>query len=162
MPTQAEDDINLARLNARNCLLWENDLGPAKLNVGTASEPRMIPRAEAWQHAYALYLRGDLDADHSRLTAAACKCREDAVKPQPRWARNWVPRELSRAADLCEQAARIVADAGAAGDDKARRRLLAGCQRETEMISLGNVLPSVAGGAAEDYQRALREIDGEP
>jgi hypothetical protein len=55
----------------------------------------------------------------------------------------------------------MVEDAGAAADDTARLRLLAGCQHETEMLSLGNVLPSVAESAAEDYQRAQREIDRE-
>jgi hypothetical protein len=161
MPTQAENDVLQARLNARNCLLYENDPGPAELNVGTASEPRMLPRSEAWQHAYALYLLVDLDADHARLTAAASKCREEAAKPQQRRNLAWIARELSRAVDLCEQAARMVEDAGATEDDTARRRLLAGCRHETEMLSLGNALPSVAESAAEDYQRAQREIDRE-
>jgi len=161
MRTQAEDDVLQARLNARNCLILENRRGPAELNVGTAGEQRMIPQAEAWQHAYALYVLTELGADHARLTAAACKCRQDAATAAGQDP-DWVAPELSRAADLCEQAARMVEDAGAAGNDKARRRLLAGCEHETMMISLGNVIPTVAEAAAEDYQRALREIDGKP
>jgi hypothetical protein len=77
MPTQAEEDVFQAWLNARNCLLYGGDSGPGLLNVGSADEPRMVPRSEAWQHAYALHVLGACDADHARLTAAARQCRED-------------------------------------------------------------------------------------
>lgn len=56
----------------------------------------------------------------------------------------------------------MVQDAGAAGDDKARRRLMACCQREVEMITLGNVFPSIAESSAQHYQRAIQEINEEP
>jgi hypothetical protein len=162
MWTQAEHDVIRAKLNGHNCLSRENDPGPAELNVGTVSEPRMVPRAEAWQHAYALDVLVELDADHARLTATASNCRQEAARKHPRKIRNWMRQDLSRAADLCEQAARMVEDAGAVGDDKARRRLLAGCQHESIMNSLGNAIPSIAESSAEDYQRTLREIDGGP
>jgi hypothetical protein len=161
MRTQGEDDFWQARLNARNCRLLERRPGHTELNVGTAGEPRIVPRAEAWQHAYALYLMTDLDADHARLTVTARRCRQEAAVAEGQQPA-WVAPELSRAADLCEQAARMIEDAGAIGDDKVRRRLLAGCKRETTMITFGNVIPEFAEAAAEDYQRAVREIDGEP
>jgi hypothetical protein len=157
--TQADRDAANAWLNARNCLLQEDAPGHAELNVGTEREPRMLPRSEAWQHNYAMWVLMDLDGDHARLKATAARCREDAARKRPRKMR-WRSRDLARAADLCEQAARMVEDAGAVHDDKARRRLLAGCKRETTMIAIG-VLPTVAESTAEDYQRALREIDEE-
>jgi hypothetical protein len=67
-----------------------------------------------------------------------------------------------RRPDLYEQAAQMVQDAGAAGDDKARRRLMACCQGEVEVITLGNVFPSIAESSAQHYQRAIQEINEEP
>ncbi|MFY9929222.1 MAG: hypothetical protein WAK82_14555 [Streptosporangiaceae bacterium] len=55
----------------------------------------------------------------------------------------------------------MVKDAGAIGDDKARWRLLAGCQHQTMMIALGSVIPGVAESSTEDLQHTLREIDEE-
>jgi hypothetical protein len=158
--TQADRDAANALLNARNCITHEETPGHAELNVGTDSEPRMLPRSEAWQHSYAMWVLIDLDGDHARLVTTSARCREEAARKRPR-KRRWRSRELALAADLCEQAARMVEEAGAVGDDKARRRLLAGCKRETTMIAIG-VLPTVAESAADDYQRALREIDEEP
>lgn len=161
MKTQVEEDAFQAWIYASNCLLYENDPGPAELNTGTADEPRMVPRAQAWQHAYALHVLVQCEADHARLTAAGRQCRAsmaDAVA----WLGAQRASEWSRAANLCDQAARMAADAGAIGDDKARRRLLAGCQHQTMIIALGSVIPAVAESSAEDLQQALREIDEEP
>jgi hypothetical protein len=161
MSAQAYDDVQLARLLARNCRLKERRRGRAEVNVGTGTEPPMVPGAEAWQHAYVLAILVDLGADHGRLVAAARRCRQEAAATagQPP---DWVSPELSRAAGLCEQAAQMIEDAGAVDDDKARRRLLAGCQHENTMITFGNVIPDFAEAAAKDYQRAIQEIDGEP
>lgn len=142
------------RIYASNCLLYENDPGPAELNTGTAEEPRMVPRAQAWQHAYALHVLIQCEADHARLTAAARQCRASMADATARLGAQRAG-EWSRAADLCEQAAQMVEDAGAASDDKARRRLLAGCQHQTMMIVLGSVIPAVAETSAEDLQRTL-------
>lgn len=158
MQTQVEEDAFQAWIYASNCLLYENDPGPAELNTGTAEEPRMVPRAQAWQHAYALHVLVQCEADHARLTAAARKCRAGITDAAARL-EAYRAREWSRAADLFEQAARMVEDAGAIGDDKARRRLLAGCQHQTMMIALGSVIPAVAESSAEDLCRALREAE---
>jgi hypothetical protein len=81
---------------------------PPSLNVGSADEPRLILKAEAWQHAYAMNVLVDCDGDDARLLAAGQHCRDDMTgKAHP--AKRL--RELSRAADLCEQAARMVEDA---------------------------------------------------
>jgi len=47
MRTQVDEDAFQAWIYASNCLLYENDPGPAELNTGTAEEPRMVPRAQA-------------------------------------------------------------------------------------------------------------------
>ena len=125
MRTQVEEDAFQAWIYASNCLLYENDPGPAELNTGTTDEPRMVPRAQAWQHAYALNVIVQCEADHARLTAAASQCRASIADAAARLGAQRAC-EWSRAADLCDQAARMVEDAGAIGDDKARRRLLAG------------------------------------
>jgi len=53
------------------------------------------------------------------------------------------------------------ADGDDDGDDKAQRRLLAGCQHQTMMIALGSVITAVAESSAEDLQRTLQETDEE-
>lgn len=55
------------------------------------------PRAGAWQHAYALYLLIDLDADHARLTAAARLCRQGAAKRPRHWLPAICPGQLTYA-----------------------------------------------------------------
>ena len=161
MRTSVEEDAFQAWIYASNCLLYENDPGPSELNMGTADEPRMVPRAQAWQHAYALHVLVQCEADHARLTAAARQCRASMADAAARLGAERTC-EWSRAADLCDQAAQMAEDAGAADNDKARRRLLTGCQHQTMMIALGSVIPAVAESSAADLQQALREIDEEP
>jgi hypothetical protein len=92
MRTQVEEDAFQAWIYASNCLLYENDPGPAELNTGTADEPRMVPRAQAWQHAYALHVLVQCEADHARLAAAGRQCRAgmaDASAMPARSAARW-------------------------------------------------------------------------
>jgi hypothetical protein len=139
---------------ALNCLLYEKDKGPKQLNVGTARHPMMVPRDQAWQQAYATFALVCMDGDHARLKAAARQSLADIpVKP------HWAP-QLSRAADLCEQAALMVENAGAVHDDKARRRLVAICEHETWNLTLGPFAPNVS--SIKELRRTLREIDREP
>lgn len=137
---------------ALNCLLYEKDPGPEQLNVGTERHPMMVPRDQAWQQAYAMYALVRFDGDHARIKAAARQSLAD-IPVQPHWA-----SQLSRAADLSEQAALMVEDAGAVHDDKARRRLVAICEHETTNIALGPFAPSTI----KELRRTLREIDREP
>lgn len=147
----SKKDVVQAWSLGANCLLYEADRGPEQLNVGTARHPMMVPRDQAWQQAYAMFALVSLDGDHARLKAAARQSLAD-IPVKLHWA-----RQLSRAADLCEQAALMVEDAGAVHDDKARRRLVAICEHETTNIALGPFLPSTI----KELRRTLREIDRE-
>ena len=121
----------------------------------------MVPRAQAHQRAYSMLVLVQCDVDHARLTSAARECR---AKINGLKGRLWEGRiaELSRAADLCEQAAKMVEDAGGVSDDRARRRLLAGCEYRTMVMTLGSAVPAVAQSSAETMCRALEAIDEEP
>jgi hypothetical protein len=153
---QVDEDAAHAFGCALNCLRFEAE-GADQLNVGSADEPRLLPRAEAWQHAYAMWVVVGCDGDRGRVVAAAERCREKA-RGTP--AGSHKVRTLSRAADLCDQAAGMIEGAGAVGDDKARRRLLASCEHQTRVIAIG-VLPGVAEDSARRLAEMLREIDEE-
>jgi hypothetical protein len=49
-------DLVRATSCAANCLLYENDPGPAELQVGCMPRSFRIPRSEAWQLTYAMNL----------------------------------------------------------------------------------------------------------
>jgi hypothetical protein len=131
MTTQLDDDINMARLNAGNCLILEErdgvrDRGDFAFN--SSGEIDSWPVAETWQCNYTLWTLAELGADRERLTAAARKCRQDAATAVARREPDWVAPELSRAADLCELAVRMLEKAGAICDAEAIRSLLASCK----------------------------------
>lgn len=147
-----KDDVVQAWSLGTNCLLYEEDRGPEKLNVGSRRYPLMVSRSQTWQHAYALYAIVSFDGDHARLKAAARQSLGD-IPAKPHFA-----RQLSRAVDICEQAARMVEDAGAVHDDKARRRLVAICEHETTNVFLGLFAPNTI----KELRRTLKEIDREP
>jgi hypothetical protein len=147
-----EDDAIHAWSLGTNCLLYEGDRGPEQLNLGTERHPLMVSRSQWWQHNYAQYAITLFYGDHARLKAAARQSLAD-ISDKPHWA-----GQLSRAADICEQAARIVEDAGGVYDDKARRRLVAICEHETTNAALGLFAPSTI----KELRRTLKEIDREP
>ena len=178
---QAERDVVTAWSCAANCLLYEDDPGPAQLNIGSATEPVWVSRAQAWQDAYAHCLLEALDADLARIQAAAEHYRAKLTVAgtirhtvDVYWARRpdglrqalgaWSPRQLHeihqvhrRALDLCERAARMVIDAGADADDIARQQLLAGTRHATTMLALGTVIPQLAHDSTDRaHRRASR------
>jgi hypothetical protein len=72
-----------------------------------------------------------------------------------------VHRRVVATADPCEQAAKIMKDAGAVSDDNAPRRLLAGRDHQATMITVGSGIPAVAESNTEGLCRALEEINEE-
>jgi hypothetical protein len=155
--SQADEDEFRAWVLASNCLLYEADGGP-DVNWGTDDERVMTSHAEATQVTYAKHLLLDLDADIERLRATAERCQQLAAasfESRPDHA-----QQNARAADLCERAAQMVLDFGAAGDDRERRRLIAICEHDTNILAW-----TVGGALAEDAKRelaeTLAEIDAE-
>jgi hypothetical protein len=86
--TSAEKDAATAWLYASNCLLYENDPGPAQLNIGSVTEPAWVSRSDAWRDAYAHAMIVATSADHGHLTAAAGVCRAELAHvngPRDAW-----------------------------------------------------------------------------
>jgi hypothetical protein len=156
---QVEKDTHEAWVLAANCLLYEADGGP-DVNLGTDSEPEVISHAEAVQISYAHNLILECDGDLERIQAAGRASQQAAADHQSNHPKR--AREDARAADLCERSAQMVLDAGAAGDDRNRRRLLAYCTYTTTASALGAMVPSVAEDAQRVYEQTLRDIDAEP
>jgi hypothetical protein len=143
---QAEKDALQAYICARNCLLYESDPGPERLNVGTELHPLYIPRSEAWQESYAMHVVRDCDGDHGRLLAARQECDDHGTND----------RAWSRAVDLCDQAIRMVEGANAVNDDRARKILLAVCQYENYLTSFGSFTDPAL--LAREMTDRLREV----
>ena len=182
---QAEQDTATAWWYAANCLLYEHDRGPARLNIGSTIEPVRVDRSHAWQDAYAHFLLEALAADLTRLRAAARHYRAKLTfvgtlrhttalfrARRPEGLRQalgaWSPRHVHdirqgqhRALDLCEQAAQIIVDAGADTDDITRRRLLAGTRHANTMLALGTIIPQVAQDSTDRLTAELNALDGE-
>jgi hypothetical protein len=157
-PSQEEEDAHQAWVYAANCLLYEADGGP-DVNVGPDEQPRIVSHAEAVQITYAENIVIQCEADLDRLRTAGRHCQQKAAEHQtsrPKYA-----RENARAADLCERAAQIVLDAGAAGNERNRRLLMAITKYNTNMAALGRI-PQVAKDARTELEAELAEIDAEP
>ena len=147
-------DETLAWSYATNCLLYEEDPGPALLNIGSAEEPKTVPRSEAWRELYSRLLIESVDADEARLAAALSDCRQrfgecpdGEIKPV------W-----QCAVDLCEQALAMVHSAGV-HDDPSRERFLAGV-KHANTSDVFRPIPDVVAGSARDLIAKLDELDG--
>jgi hypothetical protein len=149
-------------------LLYERDLGLRDVNVGAGSNRSGSTGATLGRDRYARAVLAQLNADHTRLGAAATACRIKLERlhgsahglrrtetGSPALARcppgrigaqgaalrraGRVPGGWRCAIDLCERARRIVEQAGAVNDDTARRRLLAGTKHQLMRETLGGV-----------------------
>ncbi|MGW3653544.1 hypothetical protein [Streptomyces sp. NPDC000878] len=155
---QQDKDSFQAWVLATNCLLYEADGGP-DVNIGAEDTPENVPHEVAVQINYAQNLILECDGDFERIRAAGRACQQAAAERQKDHPGR--ARQDARAADLCERAAQMVLDAGAAVDDRNRRHLLAHCQYASTMATLGGI-PVVADDAQNDLEQTLREIDAEP
>jgi len=148
---------------AANCLLYERDPGPAELNIGSEAEPHFVSRSDAGQDFYARYLLTQLDGDSDRLQNTANRCRRRWARGRRRTrdAEDMRPERWKRAVELCDLAVGIVDVAGAADDEQAWQRLLAGNGHMLTAIAFGSWGPQVVKDSADDLAQRLREIDDE-
>ena len=93
---QPDADLTDAWVYAANCRLYENDPGPAELNIASRIEPMWVSRAEAFRDLYARLLLEELDADAARIAVLAGQITaETKQKPPPEVAEVW---------DICRRA----------------------------------------------------------
>jgi len=175
------DDDALAWRLARNCLLYEEDLGPEQVNIGNTIEPKMVPRHEALRGLYTRLLIEYLDADVARLTALEQRmwhALRERSQPDcsPRLYGALVDgggagtpgafggegqREVEETrkcvVDLCQRAATMIRDAGAVEDERCRQRFLAGLAYKNTTDVLGD-LPGVPEDSAARLLHRLDEL----
>ena len=145
---------------AANCLLYEEDPGPAEVNVASDAEPRMVPRREAWRDYYARYLLNELDADLARVGAVADEYGAELIRlASDRDLQEGLPALRECALDLAERADRVVRTVGADVDDKARQRLLAGTDQWLTVQTLGGFFPGIDRDSARTLIERLDDID---
>ncbi|MEW2516895.1 hypothetical protein [Actinacidiphila alni] len=156
--SEAVADVAHARRYGGECLVREADGGSGE-TVGTETGPRMLSHAETVQIVHAQFVLIALGADLGRLQTAGRSCYRTAVAVQQE--RPADSRAYARAADLCERAARLVVAAGAAADERARRRLLAVAEHDTA-VATGAVDPEVADRARRVLESALTGAESLP
>jgi hypothetical protein len=191
MTSELQDvlDARTAYWLAANCRLYEDDPGPAQVNIGSDHEPHLVSRTEAWRSVYAQFLLIELAADHTRARAAAehCRCDYRATATPAFWisvardrltagrggrarlteaAKALSPREMDLlrlvhrvSVELCDRAVHLIEDAGAADDDTARRRLVAGARQTRTLLAFGGI-EGTAREANEIYLRETGPLDG--
>ncbi|MGP3323029.1 hypothetical protein [Mycobacteroides abscessus] len=148
-------DLTLAWVYAANASIHEEAPGPAELNIGSQVEPHMVSRVEAFRDLYAHLLLEDLQADKVRIERLKVK-----VGRARKRARNADAEIVWTIADeLCERALQIIDGAGAAADDDARRRLLAGTKHLNRSVVLGQFVPALQEEIDGDLMDELSAID---
>lgn len=177
------DDDALAWRLARNCLLYEEDLGPEQVNIGNTIEPKMVPRHEALRGLHTRLLIEYLEADVARLAGLEqrmwqalrersqpdCSPRlygalvDGGAGTPPAFAgegQREVEETRKCVVDLCQRAATMIRDAGAAEDERCRQRFLAGLAYRNTTDVLGD-LPGVPEDSAARLLHRLDELDGD-
>jgi hypothetical protein len=168
---------------ACSCLLLEEDARPATLNVGTATEPRMLPRREALRDLYSRLLIEALGADAQRLATLADQTRAAlAEMHEPDyWQRLYDKRKSGGdssagdalteagqrevrethvcALDLCDGALAMVRESGAADDEATRQRFLAGLNHANNSDVLGAISPATVQDSSVRLTERLSELD---
>ncbi|MGV0740232.1 hypothetical protein ABQF35_28100 [Mycobacterium syngnathidarum] len=156
LPT-SNKDLTTVWIYALNASLYEETPGPAQLNVGSAMEPHMVSRPEAFRDLYAHLLLEALQADPARFDILKADIgHESECSPTANVEAMW-----AIAAELCDRARTIVGGAGAADDHNARRRLLAETQHLNRSVILGQFMPALQHDINNDLIEELDAIDNE-
>lgn len=148
-------DLSLAWIYAANVSLHEETPGPAELNIGSEVEPHMVSRAEAFRDLYAHLVLEVLQADNVRIN----RLRTRVVRARERSRNSEFESMWTIAIELCERALHIIDGAGAADDDTARRRLLAGTKHLNRSVILGQFVPALQQEINDDLLHELEAIE---
>lgn len=155
---QLEHDAQLAWAVGTQCLIRERELAPGEPHTPGSPGPLWSSRLEFTQAAHAHDVLVELDGDLDRLRAAARACQQEAERHQGDDLD--YAAQHARAADLCERAAKLVIELGAASSERVRRILIAQCEYEAVLAACGTD-PQGTGGAREELEAKLREIDAQ-
>ena len=153
---QSSPDLTCAWLYAANCSLYEDDDGPAQLNIASHLEPHFVSRVEAFRDLYSRLLLEELDADAARIAALA-RDIDRAPRNNRTAAVVW-----DIAVELCQRAADVIDNMGAATDARARRRLLAGTKHLNRTVALGQWIPAYQQQLDNELLQALRDPEPGP
>lgn len=153
MNKNRDADLTTAWVLATNCSLYEEDPGPAVLNIASAAEPYFVSRVEAFGDLDSRLLLEELEADAARVAALA-RALNKAPRISPEAAAVW-----NIAAELCRRVADIIDLAQAATDARARRRLLAGTIHLNRSVVLGQWIPAYQQELDNDLLAALGDDD---
>ncbi|WP_020522854.1 hypothetical protein [Catelliglobosispora koreensis] len=150
---RSTDDETLAWSLATNCLLYEEDPGPRLLNIGSPTEPKMVPRREAWRELYSRLLLENIDADQARLETALSGCREQLAQcPEGQIKPVW-----ECAVDLCEQALGMIR--GAEVQDEATRERFLASVRHANTSDVLRPFPELVEDSAQDLIKQLGKLE---
>ncbi|WP_062887768.1 hypothetical protein [Mycobacterium avium] len=149
-------DLTTAWVLAANCSLYEEDPGPAVLNIASAAEPYFVSRGEAFRDLYTRLLLEELEADSARVAALA-GALNTVPRTSPEVATVW-----NIAAELCRRVAEIIDLAQAATDARARRRLLAGTIHLNRSVVLGQWVPAYQQQLDNELFAALAHDESGP
>ncbi len=161
--TDTERHLTILYSCAANCLLYEEDPGPAELNIGSQLEPRMVPRSHAWRDYYAHHLITQVSADIALLRlcsewAHRQHDRDDLPDDMTASQREEAKQFWRCAIDIADMALEIVEGAGAATDENARQRLIASSEHLQMSVAFA-ALPTVVARSAADLVDELDRID---
>ena len=186
-----DDDVGFAWSSAANLLLYDADPGERSVQMGRAGESRVVDRRAALTDVYARQVLVHCAADSVRLAALRAECADRhrlgrllregrrAVRHRRQHSSPGVsgwpwgalsPRTLAEQRELWVTAEQIVAlaqrmvdDAGAGEDRRARERLLASTSHTLTFDILGAMLPvEVEQESAAELSARLEEIDRAP
>lgn len=156
---QLDRDVAHAWSSARNLQLRDAMPGPREVHLGGDPERRTIDRREALVGSYARLVLVHCRADPDRLSAIEPACRAQSLcsRTDRRGARQADTYEVG--AEIAAEALRIVCEAGAVTDQRARAKLLAGAEYQCNREFFGDLDDNQLAGSPADFIAELERID---
>ncbi|EIT90574.1 hypothetical protein [Mycobacteroides abscessus] len=145
-------DLSLAWAYAANVTLHGET---AKLNVDSVVEPHMVAQPKTFRDLYSNLLLEELHADRVRIKRLRARVSRALERSRDcEFESIWATAD-----ELCERALEIIDGAGAADDEAARRRLLAGTKHLNDSVLLGQFVPGLQQEINDDLLHELEAIE---